>query len=109
MSMSHLKELRAALVDSGWKIVSERLRGEDDVEGASTWEVRRVGDKCSVLIDFTGFGPMGEDISLEESYACAVRGRQDCGLYFRRINRSRELWLQDLSAFISSIGRVGDA
>ena len=106
MSVSHLNELRAALTEGGWKIVAERLRDEDDVQGAATWEVRRDGGSPPVLIDFAGLGGMGEDIPLEESYGCKVRGRGDVGLYFRRINRSRELWLRDLSEFIRSLDTV---
>ena len=62
-----------------------------------------------MLIDFAGFGGMGEDIPLEQSYACDVRGRQNVGLYFRRINRSRELWLRDLAAFLDSLEAMADA
>jgi hypothetical protein len=108
MSLSHLKELRTALAEHGWEVVAERLRGEDDVRGAATWELRRNGEGVPVLIDFAGFGPMGEDISLEESYACDVRGRPSPGLYFRRINRSRELWLRDLTAFVASLDAASD-
>jgi hypothetical protein len=109
MSLSHLQELRAALVDNGWKIVVERVRGEENVQGAATWEVRRDDGGPSVLIDFAGFGGMGEDIPLEQSYACEIRGRGNPGLYFRRINRSRELWLQDLSSFVNSLEAADDA
>ena len=108
MSLSHLKELRTALSDHGWQVSAERLRGEDDVQGAATWEVRRNEESAPVLIDFAGFGPIGEEISLEESYACSVRGRSNSGLYFRRVNRSRELWLRDLAAFVASLNAASD-
>lgn len=108
MSLAHLQELRVALAEAGWKIVAERLRGEDNVMGAATWEVHRGDRTLAVFIDFDGFGCMGEDVPLEMSSGCDVRGRRDGGLYFRRINRSRELWLRDLAAFIDSLGSGGD-
>ena len=109
MSISHLSELRAALADRGWRVIAERLRGEGGVQGAATWEVRRGDAGPLVFIDFAGLGGMGEDIPLEESYACDVRGRRNAGLYFRRINRSRELWLRDLAAFVDSLEAAVDA
>jgi hypothetical protein len=102
MSQSHLKELRSALTEHGWTIVAERLRGDEDVQGAATWQVTRDGGPV-VMIDFAGFGGMGEDISLDQSYACQVRGRSEIGLYFRRIDRSRTLWLRDLAAFTEAL------
>jgi hypothetical protein len=107
MSDSHLNELRTMLAEHGWRIVAERLRGEDDVQGAATWQVTRDGGPM-VLIDFAGFGTMGEDIAIEESYACNVRERSDIGLYFRRVNRSRVLWLADLAAFVEALGTTVD-
>jgi hypothetical protein len=109
MSEAHLEELRSALARRGWRVVAERLRGEDDVLGAATWEICRPGNDHVSLIDFAGFGGMGEDISLNQSHACNVRGRGDCHLYFRRINRSRERWLADLAHFVACLGSAGDA
>jgi hypothetical protein len=68
MSISHLNELRAALAEVGWHVVAERLRGEDDVEGAAVWEVRRGDSGPVLLIDFARLDGMGEDIPLEQSY-----------------------------------------
>jgi len=107
MSESHLKQIRLALERSGWNI-AERVRGDDGVIGAATWEIRRGSAASPLLIDFAGLGPMGEDISLEESYACHVRGKPDCDLYFRRINHSRDLWLNELEAFVASLDIADD-
>lgn len=101
MSQSHLQQLRAALTRRGWKII-EKMRGDDGVEGAATWELRRGEQGPTVQIDFGGFGGMGEDISLAESYGCNIRG-QPGGLYFRRVNRSREVWEAELAAFVESL------
>ena len=106
MSQAHLDELYAALTQRGWK-VSERRRGDHDVQGAATWEIRRGPDGPELLIDFAGFGGMGEDIPLEESGCCDVRG-QRIGLYFRRVNRSRERWLSELAEFVSALDAAID-
>jgi hypothetical protein len=104
MSIAHRNELRSALTTRGWKVIAERQRGDDDdVPGAATWEIQRGDAGPTVEIDFAGFGAMGEDIPLEQSYACTLRGRQDIGLYFWRINRSRERWLRDLWAFVDAL------
>jgi hypothetical protein len=101
VSQAHLVELRTALEQRGW-CITERLRGEDGAIGAGTWELKRSGGEVTHVIDFDGLGAMGEDLPIEESYGCRVRGTLD-GLYFRRINRSRDLWLADLRAFASSL------
>ncbi len=107
MSRSHLSQLREALTRRGWQ-VTERLRGDDNVQGAATWVIQRPNTGPTLLIDFAGFGGMGEDISLEESYACDVRGTA-IDLYFRRVNRSRQLWLAELKAFVTALESVAVA
>lgn len=102
MSVSHLRELRTALERRGWRVI-EKVRGEVDACGAGTWLVQRLGGGPIHQIDFAGFGPMGEDITLEESYACSLRGKPECGLYFRRIHRSRRLWEAELKAFVEAL------
>jgi hypothetical protein len=81
------------------------LRGDDNVQGAATWVIQRSNAGPTLLIDFAGFGGMGEDISLEESYACHVRG-SSIGLYFRRVNRSRQLWVTELKQFVTALDNV---
>jgi hypothetical protein len=107
MSQSHLKQLHDALTRRGWD-VTERSRGDDDVQGAATWMIRRSSAGPTLLIDFEGFGGMGEDISLEESYACRVRGNS-IGLYFRRVNRSRQLWVSELNEFVNALEKISTA
>lgn len=101
MSTSHLGQLRAALVRRGWK-VTERLRGDDGVNGAATWLIQRSTTQPILWIDFAGYGPLGADISLEESYACKVR-ESEISLYFSRLNRSRQRWLKELHGFIAAL------
>lgn len=63
---THLSQLYATLNSCGWKVV-ERSRGDVDVEGAATWELRRGEDRPLLLIDFAGLGGMGEDIPREKA------------------------------------------
>lgn len=107
MSQSHLRQLRDALTRRGWQI-TQRLRDDNNVKGAATWELQRNSNTQTLLIDFAGFGAIGEDISLEESYGCNVRG-SSVGLYFRRVNRSQHLWIADLTEFVSSLENVATA
>jgi hypothetical protein len=81
------------------------LRGEDNVRGAATWTIQRSSAGPALLIDFEGFGGTGEDIALEESYACKVRGTA-IDLYFRRVNRSRQLWTAELKEFVNALEGV---
>ena len=104
MSQAHLAELRSALAARGWKVTQERIRGDENVQGSGTWKICR--NSASLLIDFAGFGPLGEEIPLDESYACDVRNHAECSLYFRKVNRSRQLWEQDLSNFLECIDRL---
>ncbi len=79
-----------------------------NVRGAATWVIQRPNTGPTLLTDFAGFGGMGEDISLEEGYACTIRGTA-IELYFRRVNRSRQLWLAELKAFVTALERVAVA
>lgn len=104
MSVSHLNQLDEALTRRGWKI-TKRLRGEENVLGAATWEITRSPRDPVLCIDFAGFGGMGEDISIDESYACDVRGHS-ARLYFSRVNHSRERWMAELKEFITALDRI---
>ena len=106
MSQSHLCELYNLLVQRGWKVSEYRESCHAvDVLGAAVWEVRRYEDGPAIVIDFPGFGEIGEDIPLEESYACNVRD-QPISLYFSRVNRSRDKWLEQLTTFVEAIEQL---
>ena len=104
MSVAHLGQLDEALTRRGWRI-TKRLRGEEGVEGAATWEIQRSINGPVLHIDFYGFGGMGEDIPLEESYGCEVRGHR-VSLYFRRVNHSRERWVAELKEFVAALDGI---
>ncbi|PQO41217.1 hypothetical protein C5Y96_00435 [Blastopirellula marina] len=106
MSQSHLQDLYGQLVQRGWKVVEHRRSSETlDVPGAAVWEIRRFDNSPAILLDFPGFDGVGENIDLDESYACGVRGRP-IELYFSRVNRSQERWLEDLASFIAALDLI---
>ena len=104
MSAPHLRDLENALIRRGWQLVAAHLG--DDYRVSATWELRRNGSE-SVLIDFAGMGPDGDRcLTLDESYGCEVRGKTGISLYFRRVNRSRELWRRELADFVQRLDDV---
>jgi hypothetical protein len=48
---------------------------------------------------------MGQDILLEESNGCEVRGHH-VRLSFFRVNRRRDLWIPALNEFVWSLDRI---
>jgi hypothetical protein len=40
---------------------------------------------------------------MTQSQAGNVRGRKDATVYFRRINKSRPLWEQELAVFVEAL------
>ncbi|MCE9545696.1 MAG: hypothetical protein K8T25_09290 [Planctomycetia bacterium] len=109
MTLANVLQLREALTRRRWQI-TERLRGDDNVEGSATWEIQRNGAGPIFLIDFDGLGGMGEDISHDSNdcIGCEVRDFK-IRLYFSRVNRSLERWLADLKLFTSSLDKVANA
>jgi hypothetical protein len=106
MSNRHLKALEESLGAKGWRVVAA-IPG-NDYDGSGTWEIQRsTGEPC-VLIDFEGLDDM-TCLPLQESYGCHVRGIRTISLYFRRVNRSQQLWDRELADFLQQLDSVGDA
>jgi hypothetical protein len=101
MSQPHLRALEDALSRRGWRVVASHPG--NDYEIAATWEIRRSSSEPSLFIDFDGMGPNGDIcLPLETSYGCNIRG-STIGLYFRRVNKSRPLWEQELAEFVRTL------
>src|SRR5262245_57496309 len=108
MSTAHLSALEGALSRRGWRVVA--AHPGDDYSISATRELQRSGGEGTLLIDFDGMGPEGDKcLTLQESYACQVRGQRAHSLYFRRVNRSRTLWEQELAVFVRSLDNVSGA
>jgi hypothetical protein len=106
VSKPHLLALEEALARKGWRVIAIHPGNNYDI--SATWEILRSTSAASVLIDFEGIDDEGVLLPLEDCYACQVRGRR-AGLYFRRVNKSRQLWEKELAEFIHSLDIAGDA
>ncbi len=110
MSKPHLRALEEALLRKGWRVIA--VHAGDDYRISATWEIERSSRQPSQFIDFDGMDDM-VCLPLEESYGCHIRGRaatdRAAWLYFRRPNKSRELWEQDLAAFVLALDSEGNA
>lgn len=104
MSKPHLRALEEALLHKGWRVIA--VHPGDDYRISATWEIQRSSSQPRQFIDFDGMDDM-VCLPLEESYGCHIRGRaamdKAVSLYFRRPNKSRELWEQDLEAFVLAL------
>jgi hypothetical protein len=109
MSKPHLRALEEALLRKGWRILA--VHPGDDYRISATWEIQRNNCEPSLFIDFDGLDDMA-CLPLEESYGCHIRGRsakdETAWLYFRRPNKSRELWEKDVAAFVLTLENEGD-
>jgi hypothetical protein len=110
MSKDHLRDLEEALLRKGWRIIA--VHPGDDYRISATWEIRRSNSQPSEFIDFDGLDDM-DCLPLEQSYGCDIRGRsardEAASLYFRKPNKSRALWEQDVAAFVRALDNEGDA
>lgn len=107
MAKPHLRALEEALSRRGWRIVA--VHPGDEYRVAAAWEIQRSG-QASMFLDFDGMDSSGDFcLPLEESYGCQVRGRSARSLYFRRINKSRRLWQQELASFVFALDDEANA
>ena len=106
MSTSHLSALEKALTQHGWRIVATHAGDGQGISGS--WEIERSTKESQLLLDFEGMEPMSRFcLPLEESYGCHVRGHQGVSLYFRRkVKARRELWTDDVNAFIRALDEL---
>src|SRR3954447_9122408 len=93
VSKPHLQALEEALLRKGWRVIA--VHPGDDYRISATWEIQRGSRQPSQFIDFDGLDDV-VCLPLEESYGCHIRGRsatnEVASLYFRRPNKSRDLW-----------------
>ena len=110
MSKPHLQALEEALRRRGWRVVT--VHPGNDYNISATWEIQRSTSEPSLFIDFDGLDDM-VCRPLEACYGCRIRGRsgkdEAARLYFRRPNKSRDLWEKDLAAFVLALENEGNA
>src|SRR5215510_3180309 len=104
----HLKELRALLEKSGWRLAAD-LPGDDRAISGS-WEMKRAGDTRRLIVDFEGLDER-HVLPMSESYGCRVRGTSHT-LYFSRRgergSKARKRWHSDLAAFVAAVSNADD-
>jgi hypothetical protein len=100
--------MEEALRRKGWRVIA--VHPGDDYRISATWEIQRSNRQPSQFIDFDGLDDM-VCLLLEESYGCHIRGRsamdEAASLYFRKPNKSRGLWEQELVAFVLALENEG--
>jgi hypothetical protein len=106
VSKPHLHELRASLERNGWQVVAVCPGNDYDI--SATWEIQRSASESRLMIDFEGLDDMA-CLPIEASYGCHIRGFEKASLYFRRIQRSRQLWEDELANFILYLDTVARA
>lgn len=94
----------------GWRVIA--VHPGDDYRISATWEIQRSTRQPSHFIDFDGMDDL-DCLPLEESYGCTIRGRSvtnaAASLHFRRPNKSRDRWEQDLVAFVLALDNEGNS
>ena len=106
MSEWHLDDLRAALINRGWRIL--QVHPGDDYAVSGSWEIQRSTRVPPLWIDFEGLDDL-RTLPMDKSYGCHVRGGPS-SLYFRRPGGR---WQTELEKFVTSLDAVtstsGDA
>lgn len=102
MSKLHLRALEEALARRGWRIAN--VHPGDDYCISGIWVIQQSGQP-SLFLDFDGMDADADScLPIEKSYGCQVRGRSASSLYFRKINKRRLRWEQELAAFVRVLG-----
>jgi len=99
MGDTHLDELRNALENKGWKVISQ-----DEGDGYSisaVWHIQRSTRAEPTALLFEGLDDM-RTLPIEQAYACKVKGRKNASLYFGSMKEFRKALL----GFVSALDRI---
>lgn len=99
MSNQHLRDLRAALERSHWRVIEE-LPG-NDINVSGVWRVARPDGSHAFHLEFEGIDDLRVR-PLEEAYAVNVREAREVGAYFARVGRT---WPLELESFINRLNQ----
>jgi hypothetical protein len=100
MSIEHLKQLRNALENQHWKIISEKDGNDYDI--SRVWVIARPDGSNQLHIEFEGLDDL-KTLPLEKSYGCRIKEATDVAAYFGKILKS---WPRELSEFINKINKI---
>jgi hypothetical protein len=99
MGDTHLDELRNALEQKGWNVVSQE--DGDDYRISAVWRIQRSTRAEPTNLLFAGLDDM-RTLPIEQAYACEVQGRKDVSLYFGSMKEFRKA----LPGFIAALDHV---
>ena len=87
MSDTHLHELRTALEEKGWHLISQEEG--DGYRISAVWRIQRSTRVQPTEIVFAGLDDM-RTLPVERAYACEVKDHKDIGLYFGSMKEFRK-------------------
>ncbi len=96
MGDTHLNELRRALQDKGWRVLSEREG--DGYKISRAWQIQRSTTAAVTELLFDGLDDL-QVLPIERAYACHVAGRRSVSIYFGSM---KEFW-KALPTFMSRL------
>ncbi len=96
MGDSHLHELRTALEEKGWRLLSEEQGDGYRISGV--WRIQRSTRVRPTEIFFEGLDDL-QTLPVERAYACTVKDHKDIGLYFGSMKEFRKV----LPAFVYAL------
>ena len=104
MAQWHLQELRVALEQRGWRLISEQPGDDNSI--SAYWHLQRSVNEPTLVIGFEGQGQT-DCLPLSKSYGCFVVGEENIKLYFKRRsqeNKERhQQWQEELQKFIGQM------
>jgi hypothetical protein len=96
MGDTHLSELKTALEEKGWRLIS-RDEG-DGYRISAVWRIQRSTRIPPTEILFAGLDDM-RTLPVERAYGCEVKDHKDIGLYFGSTKEFRKA----LPAFVHAL------
>jgi hypothetical protein len=96
MGDTHLHELKVALEEKGWHLISQEEGDGYRISGV--WRIQRSTRMHPAEIVFAGLDDM-RTLPVERAYACEVKDHKDIGLYFGSMKEFRKA----LPAFLHAL------
>jgi hypothetical protein len=96
MGDTHLHELRTALEEKGWRMISQDAG--DGCRISRVWRIQRSTRVRPTEISFEGLDDM-RTLPVEQAYACEVKDHKEIGLYFGSMKEFKKA----LPAFIRAL------
>jgi hypothetical protein len=96
MGDTHQQELRTALEEKGWRVISQEEGDGYRISGV--WRIQRSTRLPPTQILFQGLDDM-RTLPVEQAYACEIKDHKGIGLYFGSMKEFRKA----LPAFVRAL------